>query len=81
MAEFQRPILRHIARGFASEACIREVLAVMRRQGRPMSYSLIKSRCDDRFTPAEIAASLLELIVERDEVSIDDNELYELEHP
>lgn len=73
------PDIYTVARGQLGTAqAARDILALLHERQRPMSYSLIKSRCSSRYTAAEIAASLIDLI-EQAKVRPTDDELYELE--
>lgn len=75
----RRPTLASVARDLPAtpEGCQR-VLAALREHGRPMSLSLLTSRVPP--LPARlVAACLLDLIVEQEEVSINDLNQFELE--
>ena len=75
----RRPTLASVARDLPAtpEGCQR-VLVALREHGRPMSLSLLTSRVPP--LPARlVAACLLDLIVEQEEVSINDLNQFELE--
>lgn len=77
---YQRPNLADIAGPTQPKpyAC-RAVMDVLRAHGRPMSFSLIASRVLPAMPYALIAAALLDLLHEQEEISLDEHYLYEAE--
>lgn len=60
------------------EGC-RAVRQVLRDHGRPMSFSLIRSRLTVPMSPELLAACLIDLILEQEVAGLNEHDLYDLD--